>query len=157
MMFVTVSGLPFDRLVKKMDEISKKIDEDVVMQTGKTRYVPKNAEWFRFESTERMEWLYKNSRVIITHAGAGSIIKSLSLGKMPIVVPRYKKFGEHVNDHQLDLTRFLERKGYITAVYEIEQLEGKIKSAVSKRRMPSGRRALIEFLNKRVETLERGK
>lgn len=155
MIFVTVSGTQFERLIKKMDEIAKNLKEEVIMQIGRTIYEPKNTKWFRFESSKRIEELYKKSRFIITHGGAGSIIKSLSYGKAPIVVPRYKKFGEHINDHQLDLTKFLDKKGYITAVYEIEDLRSKIKIKNEQKTLPSKNRDLICFLKNWVENIEK--
>lgn len=39
------------------------------------------------------------------------------------MVPRLKRFGEHVNDHQLDLIDMLEKEGRIIAVYDLEKLE----------------------------------
>ena len=151
MIFVTVSGFQFDRLIEKIDAIAKNMNEKIVMQIGNTRYEPKNTEWFRFESSERIEELYKKSRMIITHGGAGSIIKSLSYGKVPIVVPRYKKFGEHINDHQLDLTKFLDDHGYIVAVYDVSNLESKIRNADRKKTLKTEKHKLVNFLDKWVQ------
>jgi UDP-N-acetylglucosamine transferase subunit ALG13 len=155
MIFVTVSGLPFERLIKMMDNISKNLNEKVIMQIGRTQYEPKNAEWFRFETSEKIEELYKNARIIITHGGAGSIIKSLSYNKIPIVVPRYKKFGEHINDHQLDLTKFLDKRGYILAVYDINDLKNKIKIKSKQKILPTKKEKLVNFLKNWIENIKR--
>ena len=66
---------------------------------------------------------YKNSDMIVTHAGAGSLLDALSFEKPIIAVPRFKKFGEHIDDEQLELAVALENKGQINSVYEIEDLE----------------------------------
>jgi UDP-N-acetylglucosamine transferase subunit ALG13 len=155
MIFVTVSGLPFERLIKKVDEIAEGLKEDVIMQIGRTGYEPKNIKWFRFETSKKIEELYKKADTIITHGGAGSIIKSLSYGKTPVVVPRYKKFGEHINDHQLDLTKFLDKKGYITAVYDIHDLKSKIKTKRKQKILSSKKKDLIGFLKGWVQNLEK--
>jgi len=125
MIFVTVGTdeHDFSRLVKKMDELPGKN----VMQIGHTKYEPKKAEWFRFEKNSVIEGLYKKADIIVTHGGAGSIIRSLKGGKVPIVVPRLKKHGEHLNDHQLDLARGLEGKGRVVLVEDVELLGKMIK------------------------------
>ena len=51
----------------------------------------------------------------------------LSKGKVPVVVPRLKKFNEHVNDHQMNFARQLVKKGYNLLIVEnIEDLSEKI-------------------------------
>lgn len=134
MIFVTVSGWAFERLIKAVDELvgSGKIKEKVVMQIGNTKYEPKNCEWFRFESSKRIAELNKNARVIIAHAGAGCIITALQFKKPLVIVPRYKRFGEHVNDHQLDLADVLDSRGMAVASRDIADLE----SAINRARVP---------------------
>ena len=38
----------FDRLITKMDEVAGKIDDEVAIQIGSSKYHPKNAKWFTF-------------------------------------------------------------------------------------------------------------
>jgi len=127
MIYVTVGtdNHDFSRLIEAMDELNTK--EKVVIQLGNTTYRPKNKEWFTFESNERIEELYIKSDVIITHAGAGSIIRSLKNGKVPIVVPRLKKYGEHINNHQMDIASALAKRGKIVVVENVGDLEKEIK------------------------------
>ncbi len=131
MIFVTVSGWAFERLIKAVDELvgSGKIKEKVVMQIGNTKYEPKNCEWFRFENLKRILELNRTARVVVAHAGAGCIITALQFKKPLVIVPRYKRFGEHVNDHQLDLAGALDTKGIAAAVYDISDLLSAIKRA----------------------------
>ncbi len=132
MIFVTVGTHTqgFERLIKAMDELvgSGKIKENVVMQIGNTKYEPKNCEYFRFESFKKILELNRSARVIITHAGAGCIITALQFGKTLIIVPRYKKFGEHVNDHQCDLASALDKERKAINVSDISSLEAALKS-----------------------------
>ena len=152
MIFVTVGThyQGFERLVKKMDEIAGKIDDEVIMQIGYTKYEPKNAEWFRFlEREEDILELYKKADVIVAHAGAGTLLTALSFGKPVVVVPRLKKFGEHVDDQQLELAEALESMGKAIAVYDIEKLEDAIKKAKSLKYKPVKReRRLTNFLKR---------
>ena len=124
MIFVTVgnSNIGFERLIRAMDTLAPKLPYEVVMQIGSSAYIPVNAKWFRYCDYETMLSHFKNAKVIITHAGAGTILDILMLGKKPIVVPRLKEFGEHIDDHQLEITNALEEKGLIMPVYDIQKL-----------------------------------
>ena len=158
MIFVTVGThyQGFERLVKKMDEIAGKIDDEVIMQIGYTKYEPKNAEWFRFLEREGdILELYKKADVIVAHAGAGTLLTALSFGKPVVVVPRLKKFGEHVDDQQLELAEALESMGEAIAVYDIKKLEDAIKKAKSSKYEPVKRdKRLANFLKEYLRGIE---
>lgn len=73
------------------------------------------------ENTE-FERLFKNADIIITHAGVGNIIYGLEQHKKMIVAARLEKFGEHVNDHQLQILESFANDGYIIPLYEFDKL-----------------------------------
>lgn len=133
MIFVTVGThtQSFDRLLREVDRLvgESVIKEKVVGQIGSSTYEPRNFRWFRFTSFEELERLYGRADVMITHGGAGSILNGLDRGKPVIAIPRLKKFGEHVNDHQIDLVKFLENKRKIIAVYDVRDLKKAIAKA----------------------------
>lgn len=111
-----------------MDEIAGQIDEKVIMQIGHTKYTPKNAEFFRFkDSDEDIKYLCHEARVVVTHGGM-SIMTALEQGTPVIAVPRLKKYGEHTNDHQIDIINQLEKENKITAVYDLNKLESELNS-----------------------------
>lgn len=124
MIFVTVGThhQSFARLVNSMDTIAHDTKEHVIMQRGLTKAVPQYAQSFEFQPREELLHRYEAARVIVTHAGIGSIIDALKAAKPLIVVPRLKKFGEHNTDHQLELARAVERRGWGRVVIEIEEL-----------------------------------
>lgn len=129
MILVTIGLMyGFDRLIKEMDEIAGRMDEEVIMQIGETTYEPKNARYFRFASKEEMDGLYDDARVVVCHAGVGSILTALERGKPIIAVPRRKKYGEHVDDHQLDIAGEMEKEGRITVVCDVGELEGALRT-----------------------------
>ncbi|NJE00293.1 beta-1,4-galactosyltransferase, partial [Thermococcus sp. LS1] len=123
-----------------------------------TTYEPKNAKWFRFlEREEDILELYKKADVIVAHAGAGTLLTALSFGKPIVVVPRLKKFGEHVDDQQLELAEALENMNKAIAVYDIEKLEDAIKKAklLLKYRPIQRNKKLILFLKSTLRRLEK--
>jgi UDP-N-acetylglucosamine transferase subunit ALG13 len=127
MIFVTVGTheQPFNRLVKKIDELKKNgvITEDVVIQTGFSTYEPQYCKWQKLFPYQDMGRYVEQARIVITHGGPSSFIMPLQIGKIPIVVPRQSKFNEHVNDHQVLFARAVkERYGNLIVVEDIEKL-----------------------------------
>ncbi|HGR0070221.1 TPA: glycosyltransferase, partial [Streptococcus pneumoniae] len=106
MIFVTVGTheQQFDRLIKEVDRLKKEnlIQDEVFIQTGYSKYIPKYCEWEKIISYEKMNQLIEKSDIVITHGGPATFMGVIAKGKIPIVVPRQKKFEEHVNDHQLE-------------------------------------------------------
>ena len=124
MIFVTVGmhNQGFDRLIEKCDLIAGTTEEKMIMQKGATNYRPKNAEYFDFISYEEILKLIKQSRIVITHDGAGSILNCLLNRKTTIVVPRLKEFNECKYENKLDLALELQRQNKIYLVKDIDSL-----------------------------------
>lgn len=142
MIFVTVGTheQPFDRLVEYVDNLRRDgiITDDVMIQTGFSTYEPKYCEWSKFLPYRDMIKYVEKADIVITHGGPSSFIMPLQVGKAPIVVPRYEKYGEHVNDHQVAFAKAVEeRQKNIIVVENIEDLKdiilnyGKIAETVS--------------------------
>ena len=98
------------------------INEEVVVQAGFTKYKSDKMKIFSMTSKENLEDLIKRADLIITHAGVGSIEMSLEHNKKVIAVPRLKKYGEHVNDHQKDIEDEFNRKGLIMGINDVSEL-----------------------------------
>jgi len=131
----------FERLLKEIDRLKEtgEIKEKVIEQIANSDYIPKYVdEYFRYASLTKMKKLNENASMIITHGGVGSIFTSFMYNKPTIVVPRYKKFNEHTDDHQLQITKELEKEGKIIAVYDIKNLKNSIDKAkkFKKRELP---------------------
>lgn len=127
MIFVTVGTheQPFNRLISCLDEAhgSGIIQEDIIMQTGFSTYQPKYCTWQKMFFYDDMIKNMARARVIITHGGPASFIMALQQGKIPIVVPRQKQYGEHINNHQLNFVREVaKRQGNVILIENIEEL-----------------------------------
>lgn len=133
MIFVSVGTheQQFNRLLEFMDKMKENgaINEDVVIQTGFSTYEPKFCHNSKLFSYQDMVKNVNDARIVITHGGPSSFIMPLQVGKVPIVVPRKKKYNEHVNDHQLEFSKAVaERQGNIIVVEDIAELENTIKN-----------------------------
>ena len=125
MIFVTVGTheQPFDRLVKCIDQMvaDGKIKEEVIIQKGYTDYEPQNCECHKLIGYDDMKKYIADARIVVTHGGPASFVAPLSIGKIPVVVPRQYKYNEHVNDHQLDFAREVEKRMKNIIVAENEE------------------------------------
>jgi UDP-N-acetylglucosamine transferase subunit ALG13 len=119
----------FNRLIEEMDRIAGNTDEEVVIQIGFTKCEPKNARYFTFTSNEEINDLFENVRVIVAHAGVGTIVKAISHKKPIIVVPRRHRYGEHYDDHQVEIANALDKDERVTIVWDVKELEGAINDA----------------------------
>lgn len=122
MIFVTVgtNEAPFDRLVRAVDLLSP--DEEVVVQHGASAVRPARARCVDFLPFEEMVDHIRSARAVVTHAGVGSIMVTLANGKRPFVVPRLKRFGEAVDDHQVGLARRMDEAGLVVAVEDPQRI-----------------------------------
>lgn len=159
MIFVTVGMHPggFERLVKQMDEVAGRIDEEVIMQIGGTKYTPRNAKYFGFATEQEMKELFRKARVVVGHGGVGTILDVLQEGKPLVVVPRLKKYGEVIDDHQLLLLHELERDGRVTAVYDLEKLGEVLSKLDTSRAVQTRDERLVNALKRYVAQFDRGR
>lgn len=125
MIYVTLGTMfmDFPRLIRKMDEMAGRTGERVVIQLGLSKILPKHAEYFDFKPHEEILEIQREARVIVCHAGIGAVRDALSAARPMIVVPRLKRFGEHMNDHQLDLAEAVAHRGWGRMVMDIDDLD----------------------------------
>lgn len=117
MIFVTVGSrnYPFDRLFKKLDELYEKgeLTEPMFAQTGTSAYKPKHYEFKDFITQEEFLEKVKESDIVVSHGASGSIMKALNEGKKVIAVTRLEKYGEHINDHQIQNNEAFSSNNYV--------------------------------------------
>lgn len=100
---------PFDRLVAAAHGLGR--EEQLFVQYGSSRITRGFGEWVDFVSFDDLADRMREARVVISHAGVGSIILARRCGKVPIIVPRRLYLDEAVDDHQLLLARRLHERG----------------------------------------------
>ncbi len=114
----------FHRLLEKVENCieNKVINEDVIVQAGYTKFNSDKMKIFDLIPRERLDELQKESNLIITHGGVGSIISSIEKGKKVIAVPRLHEFQEHVNNHQIEIVENFNELGFIIGIKNVEDL-----------------------------------
>lgn len=129
MIFVTLGtqDKKFKRLLDAVENLD--IDEKIIAQIGSTDYKSEKMEIHKFLPSNEFDKYMKEARIIITHAGVGTIIYGLKLNKKMIVAPRLKEYKEHVNDHQLQILETFAKDGFIIPLKDFSELKNKIKEA----------------------------
>ena len=123
MIFATVgTQLPFARLIDALDALAQDLGEEVIAQTG-----PSEGAWPHLDLRDRLapaefEALFTAARVVVAHAGIGTILSAKRYGKPLIILPRRHDLGEHRNDHQLATARQVEALPGIHVAWETADL-----------------------------------
>ena len=134
MIFATVgTQLPFDRLVSALDSwLETQEQTEVFAQIGVTSYRPRRLKWKKFLDGQEFSEHFENATAIVAHAGIGSILPALELGKPIVIMPRLAELGEHRNDHQLATARRFEQMQLVSVAYNTEQLIEQLEHVGSK-------------------------
>lgn len=126
MIFVTLGSqkFQFNRMLVEIDKLIEKgkITDEVFAQIGASDYKPRKFKYKDFLTQDEFKDYMKNANLVITHAGTGAIVTALKNDKVVIAIPRLAKYGEHVDNHQIQLIDEFKELNFIEPVYEIEQL-----------------------------------
>ncbi len=131
MILLTMGTYPlaFDRMIRAVDELVCRglVQEEIFAQIGFSKYIPQHLKYERIMDKDVFDRCLKTASALIGHAGMGTITLALENDKPLLVMPRMKKYGEHVNDHQLHTARKFEQLGHILAAYDVDELPEKIR------------------------------
>lgn len=133
MIFVAVGTqkFPFNRLLKGIDDLIEQghLQDEVFAQVGHSDYVPRNYKYKDFLSQEDFRSSIIGCDVLITHSGVATIIAGMKLEKPVVVVPRFASYGEHVDDHQLQIAESFSTKNLVLMCKDMEDLAQTVTSA----------------------------
>jgi UDP-N-acetylglucosamine transferase subunit ALG13 len=132
--FVSVGNArqPFVRLTEAVSRIAARLPAPVVVQHGHTSFDCPVCEGRAFVEMDEFAGLMGRSRLIILHAGAGSILQALDAGKYPVVMPRRLAHGEHIDDHQLELAQAFAGRGLVELAMEPADLDPAVQRALAR-------------------------
>jgi UDP-N-acetylglucosamine transferase subunit ALG13 len=126
--FVTVGAqMPFDRLVKVVDRwAGKRGREDLFAQIGRAEYRPTRMRWTAFLEPGEFKRRFETAKAVVAHAGIGTIITALQMGKPIIVMPRRAKLRETRTDHQVATAERFSRFESVVVAWDEEQLANRL-------------------------------
>ena len=127
-MILVLLGTQNNSFHSLLEEIEKNIKDEIIkdeiiVQAGYTKFQSHRMRIIDLMSKEQLEKFQDEADLIITHGGVGSIISSVEKGKKVIAVPRMHEYGEHVNNHQKEIVKDFNDKGYIIGIEKVEDLK----------------------------------
>lgn len=147
----------FSRLLKKIDQLiaDHKIKDEVVVQAGTTKYQSSHMKIFDLIPMTEFNQLIGKADLIITHGGVGSIIQALKKQKKIIVIPRLKEYGEHTNNHQLQIVHEFSKKGYVIPCTDIENLKSALEQVKDFKPKPykSNNTQMIQLISQFIDNV----
>ena len=145
----------FTRLLEAVQKQidNKKIKDRIVVQAGCTcDFKSDDMEIFDLIPMDEFNKLISECDLLITHGGVGSIIAGLKNNKKVIAAARLQKYGEHTNDHQLQIIENFSNDGYILALNDFQKLDNILKE--SKKFVPkkykSNARKFIKLIEEQI-------
>ena len=153
MIFVTLGtqDKKFKRLLDAVEKLD--IEEKIIAQIGSTDFESNKIELHKFISKDEFDKYMNEARIIITHAGVGTIIVGLKLHKKMIVAARKKEYKEHVNNHQEQILRLFSEEGYILALDDFDDLEKLIKKDFTPKEYTSNTDNFKNLLDEEIKSL----
>ena len=159
MIFLTVGTLyPFDRLVEFVDQAVEigYLKDKIFAQIGSSVCKPRNFEYVATLERDDYEKCFRESSAIISHAGMGTITMALRYQKPLLAIPREKKYGEIVNNHQIDTAEALGRMGHIQFARtpdEFKEKIAKLQSFIPAKRN-SNKEKIVKFIQEYLRSVE---
>ena len=124
MIFVTIgTQAPFDRFIKIIDEVAPQLGEEIVAQVYKLGFEPKHIKTINFLAPDEFNELFDKARLVVAHAGMGTILSALQKNKPIIIFPRIAALGEHRNEHQLATAEKFKELGSVYVAMDEEELK----------------------------------
>ncbi len=155
MIFLTVgTQLPFDRLVKAVDDWAAGGTHEVFAQIGDSRYRPSHMEWVQYLPSDAFRGRIAAASLIVSHAGMGNLLAALGAQKPLLVMPRRAALQEIRNDHQLATANWLRQLPGVTVVDDEGGLDAALRrgdwqapNAVRAEASPELLSAISDFIN----------
>ena len=159
-MILVLLGTQNNSFHRLLEEVEKNIEngiinEEVIVQAGYTKYQSDKMKIIDLMSKEQLSKFQDEASLIITHGGVGSIVSSIEKGKKVIAVPRKHEYGEHVNNHQEEIVKDFNSKGYIIGIEKVEDLGQAIiksKDFEPKKYQPNNQK-MLEILENFIENI----
>ena len=159
MIFVTLGtqDKPFPRLLeaiqKQLDSGNIRKDEKIIVQSGCTKFKSSDMQIKQYMDIKEFEKNIEDADIVICHAGVGTILAALKNNKKIIAAARLKKYGEHVNDHQLQILENFSNEGHLLALDDFEKLDEKLREVKGFNPNPfkSNNQLFVETLEKEIE------
>lgn len=127
---VGTQKFPFDRLIDALDGIAEEEGFDIYIQYGNSKQ-PVRCDGVAFLNADKYQGMLAAADIVVVHGGVGTMRAALSVGVKVVAVPRRAIYGEHVDDHQMEIVTAFAEGGYVVPCYESDRLVVAIREAAA--------------------------
>ena len=145
---------PFERIILALNKLVEKEvykKEEILMQST---LLPAEPAFTHVDliAQEDFNHYMKEAEIVITHSGVNSIISAMNMNKPLIICPRFKRYGEHVDDHQDEIASLMQDKYDVLVCRDMKDLEDLIIKAPKHTYKPwsSNKEDLIHTIKKLI-------
>jgi UDP-N-acetylglucosamine transferase subunit ALG13 len=130
--FVSIGNAlqPFPRLLDAVCSVANDLPQPVIVQYGNTPFQCSYCQGIDFMEMSEFQSHIKESELVILHAGAGSLINAIQLGKTPVVLPRKAELSEHIDNHQVEFSQELSKSNKAIVVDSVDNILSATKRAI---------------------------
>ena len=136
-----------------MDNVAAELTEPVLIQRGYTTYVPQRASFFDFVPMSQATEYIRSARVVVSHAGIGTVILCRKYRIPLIIVPRLRRFKEHNSDHQLEIAQAVAGFPGVKTVYDVSTLREAIETIEPPPPGEDGQNPLLAYVARYAESI----
>lgn len=104
----TQETFPFSRMIDRLVPLLR--GAEVLWQVGATDVSAHGIDGRHSVPHDEIQAAVAGADVVIAHSGTGAALTALEAGKTPVLVPRLARFGEHIDNHQLQIGAELARR-----------------------------------------------
>lgn len=162
-MILITLGTQDKKFYRLLEAVQKQIDnkiikDEVIVQAGcSSDFKSKNMKIFDLISLDEFDNLIEKCDILITHGGVGSIITGLKNNKKVIAAPRLQKYGEHVNDHQVQIIENFTNSGYILSLEKFDEIDKVLEKAKNfkPKKYKSNTNKFIKLMEKLIDSYDK--
>ena len=135
MIFVTIGSMfPFDRMIRAMDAWAAARGGRARRSSPRSAPAPSSrGTWPGCAGSSGPDYAaaIAGARLVVAHAGVGSVVSAGEQGKPIVVLPRRAALGEHTSDHQVETVGWLRGKPGIHVADTEAELPARIAAAAA--------------------------
>lgn len=141
---------PFGRIITALNQLvdsGKYKADEIVMQSALYPVKP-NFTHFGLIPNDKFNRYMREVEVVVTHSGVNSIISCMEMDKPLVVCPRLHEYGEHVDNHQMEIATLMHDKYDVLICTDMKDLPELIEQAKTHKYKPwvSHRNELLESI-----------
>ena len=122
---------PFDRLIAWLDRFAADHPSVSTFVQSGTSAPPRTCDGSAYLAFDELGARLAGSVAVVSHGGPATIMDARAAGRLPIVLPRQSGLGEHVDDHQVRFSTWMDSRGQVVLAHDEDHLTELLEGALA--------------------------